>query len=319
MSAGGGAANQSWYNPTSDERHTRIISSLLILTSVIGTPLNGLALWVLGCKIKRKNRFVVYVINLLLSNLLFLVFQAVHSICRFAGVAGANPTLLVFRCVIVACSEASAYLLTWISVERFLGMAFPIWWRMTRTKDSAVVASWAIWGLSVGLGALYGFIRAITVSSATKEGLVATEFALAFLAPFLAFTVANALILCGPHRPSHKTSKLYWAITLNAIIFLMCWVPYHVSVFLYYQARARERPSLCSSAYYGAYYSVSLLHVMSCVIPVVYISISSELKIRFRESLPSIFERRFSEESGLSSPHGDQEAGPKGERRNSRK
>ncbi|GCB85672.1 hypothetical protein scyTo_0026313 [Scyliorhinus torazame] len=319
MSASGGAANQSWDSQTSDERHTRIISSLLILTSAIGAPLNGLALWVLGCKIRRKNRFVAYVINLLVADFLFLFFQAVHSVCRFGGVAGANPALMVFRCVIVACSEASAYLLTWISVERFLGMAFPIWWRLTRTKDSAVMASWAIWGLSLGLGTLYGFIRAIKVSPATKEGLVATEFSLAFLAPFLAFTIANALILCGPHRPSHKTSKLYWAITLNAVIFLMCWVPYHVSVFLHHQARARGRASLCSSAYYGAYYSVFLLHIKSCVIPVVYIAISSELKIRFRESLPSIFERRFSEESGLSSPQGDHEAVPKAERRNSRK
>ncbi|XP_078064885.1 mas-related G-protein coupled receptor member A-like [Mustelus asterias] len=307
------SANGSWDEGVMQQRHTQIISTLLVLTSVVGVPLNGLALWVLGCKLRRKNRFVAYVMNLLLADFLFLLFQFVHSICRFAKVAASDPSLMVFRCIIVVCNEASAFLLTWISVERFLGMAFPIWWRLSRTKDSAVMAAWAIWGLSVILGVIYGVIRAIKVSAATKEGLVITEFTLAFLAPFVAFTLANALILCGPHRPSRKTSRLYRAITLNAVIFLMCWVPYHLCVFLHHRALSEGTFGLCVSAYYGAYYSICLLHVKSCVIPLVYISISSELKVKFRESLPSIFERRFSEESGLSSPGPEQEVAAKPE------
>ncbi|XP_041036601.1 mas-related G-protein coupled receptor member A6-like [Carcharodon carcharias] len=320
VSAGEGATNVSWSGEAESHRqHTRIISTLLILTSVVGAPLNGLALWVLGFRVRRKNRFVVYVVNLLASDFLFLFFQAVHSVCRFAGVGGASRFLLSFRCVIVACNEASAYLLTWISVERFLGVAFPIWWRVSRTKDSAVLASWLIWGLSIGLATLYGVIRATDIQPAAKEGLVAMEFALAFLAPFLVFTLANVLILCGSKRSSRKTTKLYRAITLNAVIFLMCWVPYHTCVFLHYQALSARRPALCVSAYYGAYYSVCLLHIKSCVIPLIYISISNELKVKFRESLPSIFERRFSEESGLSSPVPDNEATVRSERNSAQK
>ncbi|XP_078394225.1 mas-related G-protein coupled receptor member A-like [Cetorhinus maximus] len=313
-------ANGSWSGEAeSHKQHAQIISTLLILSAVLGAPLNGLALWVLGCRVRRKNRFVVYVMNLLASDFLFLSFQAVHSVCRFAGVSGASRFLLVFRCFIVACNEASAYLLTWISVERFLGVAFPIWWRISRTKDAAVLASWAIWGLSIGLAVLYGVIRGSSLQPAAKEGLVAAEFALAFAAPFLVFTLANTLILCGSQRRSRKTTKLYRAITLNAVTFLMCWVPYNICVFLHYQAQAASRPALCASAYYGAYYAVCLLNVKSCIIPLIYISISNELKVKFRESLPSIFERRFSEESGLSSPPPDTEATVRIERTNTKK
>ncbi|XP_043540147.1 mas-related G-protein coupled receptor member A-like [Chiloscyllium plagiosum] len=291
-----------WNGSSSFQNHVRIISTLLILTSVLGAPLNGLALWVLGCRIRRKNRFVVYVLNLLSADFLFLTLQAAHSVCAFAKVDTAHPSLLALRCLIVACNVSSAYLLTWISVERFFGVAFPIWWRLSRTRDSAVMASCVIWALSLGMGVLYGVIRGTRALSVAKEGLVVVEFALAFVGPFLAFLFANAFILCSPGHPSRKTTRLYRAITLNAVVFLLCWAPYHVCVFLYYRAMVAGPLARCVSTFYGAYYSVCLLHVKSCVIPLVYISVSSELKIRLRESLPHIFERRFSEESGLSSP-----------------
>ncbi|GCC43565.1 mas-related G-protein coupled receptor member A6-like [Chiloscyllium punctatum] len=300
-SAGSGAGPVFWNGSTSFQSHVRIISTLLILTSVVGAPLNGLALWLLGCRLRRKNRFVVYVLNLLSADFLFLALQAAHSACAFARVDTAHPSLLALRCLIAACNVCSAYLLTWISVERFFGVAFPIWWRLSRTRDSAVLASWLIWALSLGLGALYGLIRGTRALSVAKEGLVVVEFALAFVGPFVAFLFANAFILCSPGRPSRKTTRLYRAITLNAVVFLMCWAPYHVCVFLYYRAMVAGPLPRCVSAFYGAYYSVCLLHVKSCVIPLVYISVSSELKVRIRESLPHIFERRFSEESGLSS------------------
>ncbi|XP_067915913.1 mas-related G-protein coupled receptor member A1-like [Heterodontus francisci] len=317
-----GPANWSWDGEASHRRHSTIISTILVLTSVLGTPLNGLALWVLGFKLRRKNRFVVYVLNLVISDFLFLFFQAIHSICLFAGVSRAEHALLVFRSLIVTCSEASAYLLAWISVERFFSVAFPIWWRISRRKDSAVLACWVIWACSLAMGAIYGVSRSLKRSlrrGTPKEALIITEFVLAFLVPFLAFTLANAAIFCQPNRPSRKTTRLYCAITINAIIFLMCWVPYHISVFLHYQALFAGQAAPCVLAYYGAYYSVCLLHVKSCIIPLVYISISSELKIRFRESLPNIFERRFSEESGISSPAPDTEAPAKTGRAHARK
>uniref|UniRef100_UPI00398EE17E mas-related G-protein coupled receptor member A1-like n=1 Tax=Pristiophorus japonicus TaxID=55135 RepID=UPI00398EE17E len=298
--------NGSWTDGPSYRRHFHIISALLLLTVVVGTPLNGLALWVLGCKLKRKNRFVVYVLNLLTSDFLFLFFQGVHTLCILARVNSANQALLAFRSLIVACNAASAFLLTWISVERFFSVAFPVWWRMCRTKQSAVVASWAIWGLSLSLGVLYWGVRGLEGARRqgavpTRDALIILEFSLAFLAPFLVFCLSNAFILCRPEHPSRKSTKLFRAITLNAVIFLLCWVPYHAFVFLHYRALLAGRPALCTLGFYVAYYSVCLLHVKSCVIPLVYIFISSELKIKFRESLPSIFERRYSEEAGLSS------------------
>ncbi|XP_059499978.1 C3a anaphylatoxin chemotactic receptor-like [Stegostoma tigrinum] len=299
LSEGTGVTHAPWNGSASTVSHNRIISTVLILTSVLGVPLNGLALWVLGCKVRRRNCFAVYVLNLVSADFLFLALQAVHSACVFSNVNTSNPALLVFRCLIVACNVASAYLLTWISVERFFGVAFPIWWRLSHVRTCATQASCTIWGLSLGMGALYGVIRGTAVA---REGLVAAEFALAFVIPLVVFSLANIFILCNPGQPSKKTTKLYRAITLNAIFFLMCWAPYHICVFLYYRAIEAGSFSRCISAFYGAYYSICLLHIKSCVVPLVYISISSELKVRFRQSLPSIFERRFSEESGLSSP-----------------
>ncbi|XP_067834435.1 mas-related G-protein coupled receptor member A1-like [Heptranchias perlo] len=306
VSLSGGATNGSWEHEATHHKHSTIISAMLILTFLLGTPLNGAALWVLGYKLKRKNRFVVYVLNLVVSDFLFLVFQAAHSVCLFSGVSPKAPALLVFRSLIVACNEASAMLLTWISVERFFSVAFPVWWRVCRTKESAVAAAWAIWALSFCLGVLYGAIRSLASGGGggrVQDSLISVEFVLTFLLPFLIFTLSNSFIICRPSRPSKKTTKLYGAITLNAVIFLMCWVPYHIFVFVYYRALLDGRPAQCAVGYYGAYYSVCLLHVKSCVIPLIYIFISSELKIKFRESLPSIFERRSSEDFGRAS-HG---------------
>eukprot|EP00061_Rhincodon_typus_P001414 g14736.t1 len=90
VSEGTGVTQAPWNGSASFANHGHIISTVLILTSVLGVPLNGLALWVLGCKVRRRNRFAVYVLNLVSADFLFLALQAVHSACVFSSVDTSN-------------------------------------------------------------------------------------------------------------------------------------------------------------------------------------------------------------------------------------
>ncbi|XP_062889232.1 mas-related G-protein coupled receptor member X2-like [Mobula hypostoma] len=292
--------------------HARTISGLLLLTTVVGLPLNGLALrYVCGARqpsrarararSRSRPRFALYVISLVTADFLFLLLQALHSICRLADIP-VGGTLLVIRCLITACNSSSAFLLAWLSAERALALAFPHWWRLGRSRAPALFACLTSWVLGLGMGVLYGLARFHSDGVPQRVGIW-LDFILGFFTPMTIFSVASAYVGCrGRAALPREASRLQAAVIIHAAAFLPCWAPYHVFVFTYYQARWAARPLFCYRAYLAAYYSVCLLDVKSCLVPLAYVLPSREVGAGLRRSLASLFDRRFSEDSGLPSP-----------------
>ncbi|XP_072101456.1 uncharacterized protein patl2 isoform X3 [Mobula birostris] len=290
--------------------HARTISGLLLLTAVVGLPLNGLALrYVCGARqpsrararSRSRPRFALYVISLITADFLFLLLQALHTICRLAGIS-AGGTLLVIRCLMTACNSSSAFLLAWLSAERALALAFPHWWRLGRSRAPALFACFTSLVLGLGIGVLYGLAR-FHSDGVPQRVAIWLDFILGFCTPMTIFSVASAYVGCrGGVALPREASRLQAAVIIHAAAFLPCWAPYHVFVFTYYQARWAARPLFCYRAYLAAYSSVCLLDVKSCLVPLAYVLPSREVGAGLRRSLASLFDRRFSEDSGLPSP-----------------
>ncbi|XP_054855317.1 free fatty acid receptor 2-like [Eublepharis macularius] len=125
-----------------------VILATYIITFLIGFPSNLMSLYTFLMKVRKKPAPIdILLLNLTLSDIMLLVFLPL----KMSEAAHKNewhfPEVL---CGITSCTfHSSIYIstlfLTAISVERYLGVAFPIKYKLNRRSAYAVVASIFIW------------------------------------------------------------------------------------------------------------------------------------------------------------------------------
>lgn len=126
--------------------------SVYIITFITGFPCNILAFYTFGCKVWRKPAPIdILLLNLTISDLLFLIFLPF----KMQEVAnGMEWNMPYFLCplsgfVFYMTIYNSIFFLTAVSVERYLGVAFPIQHSLRRRPVYAVLASIFLWLLSI--------------------------------------------------------------------------------------------------------------------------------------------------------------------------
>ncbi|TNN77215.1 Free fatty acid receptor 2 [Liparis tanakae] len=130
------------------ECHTGLCLSVYVFTFVLGFPANVLAFYTFCKKVKQKPTPIdILLLNLTISDLLFLAFlpfkmqevvndmlwEMPYALCSLSG--------FVFYMTIYN----STFFLTAVSVERYLGVAFPIRHTLKRRPVYAVAASVFFW------------------------------------------------------------------------------------------------------------------------------------------------------------------------------
>uniref|UniRef100_A0A8C9YA87 G-protein coupled receptors family 1 profile domain-containing protein n=1 Tax=Sander lucioperca TaxID=283035 RepID=A0A8C9YA87_SANLU len=130
------------------ECHTGLCLSVYVITFVLGFPANVLAFYTFCKKVRQKPTPIdILLLNLTISDLLFLLFlpfkmQEVinnmrwdlpYALCPLSG--------FIFYMTIYN----STFFLTAVSVERYLGVAFPIQHSLKRRPVYAVAASIFFW------------------------------------------------------------------------------------------------------------------------------------------------------------------------------
>ncbi|KAF3692217.1 Free fatty acid receptor 2 G-protein coupled receptor 43 [Channa argus] len=132
--------------------HTGLCLSVYIITFVLGFPANVLAFYTFCKKVRQKPTPIdILLLNLTISDLLFLLFlpfkmhevmnnmvwDIPYALCPLSG--------FIFFMTIYT----STFFLTAVSVERYLGVAFPIQHSLKRRPAYAVAASIFFWIFSV--------------------------------------------------------------------------------------------------------------------------------------------------------------------------
>ncbi|XP_070691881.1 free fatty acid receptor 2 [Pempheris klunzingeri] len=130
------------------ECHTGLCLSVYIITFVLGFPANVLAFYTFCKKVRQKPTPIdILLLNLTISDLLFLLFlpfkmqevmnnmlwEMPYPLCPLSG--------FIFYMTIYN----STFFLTAVSVERYLGVAFPIQHTLKRRPAYAVAASIFFW------------------------------------------------------------------------------------------------------------------------------------------------------------------------------
>ncbi|XP_029701075.1 free fatty acid receptor 3-like isoform X2 [Takifugu rubripes] len=161
--------------------YSRLLLAVYILTFLMGVPANVLAFCAFCRKVRRKATPIdVLLLNLTISDLIFLAFlpfkmkEALDDMAWLLPYALCPFTGFLFYVTIYN----STLFLTAVSVERYLGVAFPLRYSLCRRPRYAVLASVMFWVVScLNLSIVYIMPYAQwTNSSATPPSTCYLEF-----------------------------------------------------------------------------------------------------------------------------------------------
>lgn len=222
------------------------------ITLIMGLPANLLALYTLIRKVKqRATPLDVLLLSLTVSDLLFLLFLPL----RIKEAAEMKWTLSFFLCplsgfIYFSTIHNSTLLLTAISVERYLGVAFPIQYKLKRHPKYAMMASIMFWVLSMGHCSIIYIVEyhksSKDLSNSTScykqfskeqlDLLIPVRFELfivLFCIPFLicCFCYVKFIIILSrlPNINPQKRSRAIGLALVTLLVFIICFIPFNVS------------------------------------------------------------------------------------------
>uniref|UniRef100_F6SDI4 G-protein coupled receptors family 1 profile domain-containing protein n=1 Tax=Monodelphis domestica TaxID=13616 RepID=F6SDI4_MONDO len=278
--------------------------SAYLFIFLIGLPLNMVALIVFVGKLKRHPLAVdVLLLNLTLSDLLLLAFLPFRMVEAANSMSWPLPFILcpLSGFLFFTTINLSSLILTAVSVERFLGVAYPLWYKTQPRLGQAILGSVVCWLLA---GAHCSVVYVAEYLGDTYQlqytnGSCYLEFRedqLDFLLPVrfemsvVFFGIPLVLISCCYGRmvwilskgARWKRRKRVAGLTVATMLnFLLCFGPYHSSHIVgYVQSK--------SPTWRG--YVLLLSTLNSCVDPLVFYFSSSGFQRDFHRLFTRLME-----------------------------
>ncbi|KAL0984777.1 hypothetical protein UPYG_G00146780 [Umbra pygmaea] len=290
--------------------HGSLVLSVYIITFLIGFPANVVACYTFSKKVKQKPTPIdVLLLNLSISDLIFLFCLPLKMQEAIDNMKWNMPDFLcsLTSFVFYTTIYNSTFFLTAISVERYLGVAFPIQYKLRRRPLYAMVASILFWLISMAhisiVFIMHYFDNAnttqkvlleskrcyLTFSEEQKQVLMPVRlelFLVLFCVPFIicCFCYFNFVqILC--QLPNISKKKRLRAIGLSLgtlLVFIVCFAPYNVShVVGYYN---------WSSPTWRVYALLSST-INASLDPIIFYFSSSALRAMFQRILKGLLDR----------------------------
>ncbi|XP_056598213.1 free fatty acid receptor 2 [Triplophysa dalaica] len=234
----------------------QLLLPFYILTFSIGLPANILAFFTFCRKVHRKPTPIdILLLNLTVSDLIFLM---VLPFKMKEAIDGMNWNLPYYLCPIISflffsTIYTSTLFLTAISIERYLGVAFPIRYALGRRPRNAAIASFFLWLLGfLNLSIVY-IVPNINSSNPTNQDNVEimcydnfTQEQLEILLPvrlelFLMLFCIPLLICCFcyinfirilsnlPHLGRRRRLRAIGLAVGTLLVFTLSFSPYNIS------------------------------------------------------------------------------------------
>ncbi|XP_007248198.3 lysophosphatidic acid receptor 6 [Astyanax mexicanus] len=255
------------YNITKEHKDI-IFVAVYSLVFIAGLILNLMAIVVFFCQTKSRSHTTVYMTNLAVADL-FLVCTLPFRIYYHSFKSPAQRICDIAGLILLANMYGSIFLLTCVCLDRCLAVCFPMSSRIQEARKKAPLVCVGIWILSLGaslpvyLGG--GHLRNETGQCFRSFPLYATQTAALISSLVIGYGIPLVImIVCswGLVRAINKStaaqtdslvnsSKIQKMVSTNLVIFLVCFLPYHVILGMIhsYKNRVKEIPCPVISAY----------------------------------------------------------------------
>ncbi|XP_059378633.1 leukotriene B4 receptor 1 [Carassius carassius] len=209
---------------------------------LVGTPGNLLVVWTIVKHVKQRSHTVLLILHLAVADLLVLVTLPlwIYSLAHSWVFGEAACKAMVY--IIYACMYTSVFIITLMSVERFMAVRYPLKMLYWQNRMSLARILPVIWILSFLLGipviisqyideeedgVKHCFSR--TYSSLFSEVFcMCLETLLGFVIPFLTLAICYCQVAVQLRKVRFKTKKTGFLICGVVVAFIVCWLPHHI-------------------------------------------------------------------------------------------
>lgn len=269
---------------------------------VVGTPGNLLVIWTIIKHVKQRSHTVLLIMHLAVADLLvvFTLPLWIYSLALTWVFGEVVCKAMVY--VIYACMYVSIFLITIMSVERFLAVRYPFAsaaWRKKQMLNKILLVVWlASFFLSIPviitqvLGEHNGQEQCLyrEYNSNTQEAvLLLLEFLVGFVIPFSILVVCYSCLYSRITQMSFRSKRKSTLLIASVIIvFALCWIPHHITNFLslvYLILEGSQEGSNIEDVVNAmTMISSSLVFVSSTINPVLYVFAARSFRTSLRDT-----------------------------------
>ncbi|XP_063060865.1 lysophosphatidic acid receptor 6a [Engraulis encrasicolus] len=319
--------------PKNDSFKYPLYSTVFSIVFVVGLITNVVAMYIFLCTLKLRNETTTYMMNLVVSDLLFVltlpmrVFYFIQRDWPFGGTLCQLSVSLFYTNM-----YGSILFLTCISVDRFLAIVYPFRSRPLRTKRNARIVCAGVWVLVLAGSLPTGFLldptpRRTNISSGSAEQVVGQycfeNFSskqwkshlskvvifietVGFLIPLMLNVFCSVMVLRTLRKPRalgrdtklNKT-KILRMIIVHLCIFCFCFIPYNVNLVFYSLVRTKTLKGCQVESVVRTIYPIALCISVSncCFDPIVYYFTSETIQnsIKRKSQVNRAYDVKFSE------------------------
>uniref|UniRef100_A0A7N5JVB6 G protein-coupled receptor 35 n=2 Tax=Ailuropoda melanoleuca TaxID=9646 RepID=A0A7N5JVB6_AILME len=232
-----------------------VLSTYTAVLLGLGLLLNGLALWVFCCRMRRWTETRVYMVNLAAAD--FCLLCALPFFLRSLQARAADTLFCqLSQGVYLANRYMSISLVTAIAVDRYVAVRHPLRARGLRSPRQAAAVCAALWvlvasslGLRWALGVREGGFCFSNVSRQSANTMVFSLLGFFLPLPVLVLCSVRVATALG-QRPTaspdqaeatRRAIRMVWA---NLAVFVVCFLPFHV-VLMVRAATSLSTPAVC--------------------------------------------------------------------------
>lgn len=293
-----------------------LYSVVFSLVFVVGLVTNAVAIYIFTCTLKLRNETTTYMMNLVLSDLLFVftlplrVFYFMNRHWPFGG-----PLCKVSVSLFYTNMYGSILFLTCISVDRFLAIVHPFRSRTLRTKRNARLVCLGVWILVLSVSLPAGFRLETTANingtadrTSCFENFSSSQWqshlsrvvmfveTVGFIIPLLLNVVCSIMVLHTLRRPQTLSrggqlnkAKILRMVVVHLTIFCFCFVPYNINLILYTLVRTGTLKDCVVESVVRTIYPIALCIAVSncCFDPIVYYFTSETIQNSIKRKSPS--------------------------------
>ncbi|KAM8976423.1 lysophosphatidic acid receptor 6 [Pelodytes ibericus] len=308
--------------PVDDNFKYTLYGCIFSMVFVLGLISNCVAMYIFICTLKVRNETTTYMINLAISDLLF-VFTLPFRIFYFAARNWPFGDILCKISVTLFYTNmyGSMLFLTCISVDRFLAIVYPFRSKTIRTKNKAKIVCLVVWLTVITGSAPASFFRSTNRNNNNDTQACFENFSedtwktylskivifieiVGFFIPLILNVFCSTMVLKTLKKPvtlsrsKLNKTKVLKMIVVHLMIFCFCFIPYNVNLVLYSLMRTQSFSNCSVKAAVRTMYPITLCIAVSncCFDPIVYYFTSETIQNSIKKrNRPRRKDSRFSE------------------------